>query len=232
MRVSAATRVSSSCPAKAGKGDRVAQQRGGRGLGLTAGLSAARPLHHPAGGPPPPRYARWRITKSFSRRSHAPELCQPPPKRFASGTHDPEKWCPVFGQDHAQTRGRRSAERRIQPISAQHRQTSPLAGARARRRANPGRARLPALRRGSRRDFHIPAQLQAMLPGTRFRRALPALSCPSPVEAPHTSAVVPKRMMPKAAPARTANPRGSTALAPLPKVPSRRRPSMSEYFWL
>jgi hypothetical protein len=82
-----------------------------------------------------------------------------------------------------------------------------------------GRARLPALRRGSRQDSYIPAQLQAMLPGTRFRRALPALSCPSPVEAPHASAVVPKRMMPKAAPARTANPRGSTALAPLPKVP-------------
>ena len=90
-----------------------------------------------------------------------------------------------------------------------------------------GRARLPALHRGSRQDL-IPAQLQAMLPGIWFRRALPALACPSPVEAPHTSAVVPKRMMPKAAPARTANPRGSTALAPLPKVPSRRRPSMSE----
>jgi hypothetical protein len=36
----------------------------------------------------------------------------------------------------------------------------------------------------------------------------------------------------EAAPARTANPRGSTALAPLPKVPSRRRPSMSEILWL
>ena len=29
-----------------------------------------------------------------------------------------------------------------------------------------GRARLPALHRGSRQDFHILAQLQAMLPGT------------------------------------------------------------------
>ena len=77
-----------------------------------------------------------------------------------------------------------------------------------------GRARLPALRGGSRQDFPILAQLQAMVPGTRFRRALPALSCPTPVEAPHASAVVPKRMMPKAAPAQVASLRGSTALAP------------------
>ena len=169
-------------------------------------------LHHASHGPPPPHFVRWRTTKSFSRRSCAPELCQPRRQnRFASGK-------------------KREAERRkAHPTnSAQHRQTLPLADARARRRANTGRARLPALRRGSRQDSYIPAQLQAMLPGTRFRRALPALSCPSPVEAPHASAVVPKRMMPKAAPARTANPRGSTALAPLPKVPSRRRPSMSE----
>ena len=53
-------------------------------------------------------------------------------------------------------------------------------------------------------------------------------SCPSPVTAPHGSAVMPKGMMPKAAPERVASPRGGTALAPLPKVPSRRRPSMSE----
>jgi hypothetical protein len=162
--------------------------------------------------------------KPFSRHSHAPEACQAQRQnRFASGK-------------------KREAERRkAHPTnSAQHRQTLPLADARARKRATQtsgrslrtyllaGRARLPALRRGSRQDFHILAQLQAMLPGTWFRRALPAFSCPSPVEAPHTSAVVPKRMMPKAAPAQVASPRGSTALAPLSKVPSRRRPSMSE----
>ena len=123
-------------------------------------------------------------------------------------------------------RGRRSAERRIPTNSAQHRPTSPLADARARKRATQtsvrslrtyllaGRARLPALRRGSRQDFDIPAQLQAMLPGTWFRRALPALACPSAVEVPHASAVVPKGMMPKAAPAQVASLRGSTALAP------------------
>ena len=122
-------------------------------------------------------------------------------------------------------RGRRSAERRIQPIprSTDKRCRLPMPGRggapqtsvrRLRTYLLAGRARLPALRRGSRQDFHILAQLQAMLPGTRFRRALPAFSCPSPVEAPHASAVVPKRMMPKAAPAQVASLRGSTALAP------------------
>ena len=57
-------------------------------------------LHHASHGPPPPHFVRWRTTKSFSRRSCAPELCQPRRQnRFASGK-----------------RGRRSAERRIQPI--------------------------------------------------------------------------------------------------------------------
>lgn len=37
---------------------------------------------------------------------------------------------------------------------------------RARQRALSGRARLPALHRGSRRDGHVPAQLQARLAGT------------------------------------------------------------------
>ena len=51
-------------------------------------------------------------------------ICRSPTKWRASGAHDPEKWRPVFGQDHAQKRtGKRSAERRIvQPCP--HRQTS------------------------------------------------------------------------------------------------------------
>jgi hypothetical protein len=39
-------------PREAGKGDRA--QGGGRGVGLTARSTAAGPLHHPSGGPPPP----------------------------------------------------------------------------------------------------------------------------------------------------------------------------------
>jgi hypothetical protein len=62
---------------------------------------------------------------------------------------------------------------------------------------------------------HLPAQLQARLPGTRTlkfaRRALPAPSCPSPEAAPLTPAVVPERVMPRAARARRASPRAGTA---------------------
>jgi hypothetical protein len=61
--------LSHPCPAKRGRGHRrppaavtlrarrgasLWRQRGGRGVGLTADLRAARPLHHPSGGPPPP----------------------------------------------------------------------------------------------------------------------------------------------------------------------------------
>jgi hypothetical protein len=130
-------------------------------------------------------------------------------------------------------RGRRSAERRIQPISAQHRQTLPLEGARARKRAK-SRGAL-AFRRFAAvlaRTFTSWLSSRPCLLGLVQAAVLPARSGPSAVKAPHASAVVPKRMMPKAAPARTANPRGSTALAPLSKVPSRRRPSMSEILWL
>jgi hypothetical protein len=127
-----------------------------------------------------------------------------------------------------------------QPCAAQHQQTLPpvdASGAAARQfGARPPSGATPRLSSGTLTSL---TQLQAMLPGTwtardpkimrgESRRALPAPSCPSPVKAPHASAVVPRGMMPKAAPERVASPRGGTALAPLPKVPSRRRPSMSE----
>ena len=139
-------------------------------------------------------------------------------------------------------RGRRSAERRnanhlprniskrrrllmyrrqVYAVCATHplRGCAPYRGALAFRRFD----------RGSRRDSHpCSTPGHASWDFGKSKRALPALSCPSPVTAPHASAVVPKGMMPKAAPERVASPRGGTALAPLPKVPSRRRPSMSE----
>jgi len=40
------------------------------------------------------------------------------------------------------------------------------------------------------------ARVQARLPGTWFRRALPGVSCPSPVAAPHAPVVMPASMMP------------------------------------
>jgi hypothetical protein len=68
--------------------------------------------------------------------------------------------------------------------------------------------------RGSRQGLPSLLNSRPCFLGLGIRRALPALSCPSPVTAPHASAVVPKGMMPKAAPERVASPRGGTALAP------------------
>ena len=166
-------------------------------------------LHHASHGPPPPHFVRWRTTKSFSRRSCAPELCQSPPKGFASGK-------------------KREAERRkAHPTnSAQHRQTSPLADARARRRAmqtSTQSAHLSAC--GARSPSGATPRLSPGLlhPGSAPGHACwdrsgqafyPPFPVPSPVEAPHASAVVPKGMMPEAAPAQVASLRGSTALAP------------------
>jgi hypothetical protein len=67
----------------------------------------------------------------------------------------------------------RSAERRIQPDAARNRLTSPSAGTSGAAAALSGRACLPALCCGSRQGFEPPTQLQAMLPGTWFRQALP-----------------------------------------------------------
>jgi hypothetical protein len=57
-------------------------------------------------------------------------------------------------------------------------------------------------------------RLQARFPGTRSARALPALSCPSPVAAPHAPVVMPADMMPGAARERTVSfrPRGPLSL--------------------
>jgi hypothetical protein len=111
-------------------------------------------------------------------------------------------------------------------MSARHRQTSPPADTRARLRATQtsvrnlrthllaGRARLPAPHRGSRQGCDPLTQLQAMLPGIENQAGVTRSTCPSPATAPRASAIVPKGMMPKAAPARIASPRGSTALAP------------------
>ena len=182
------------------------------------------------------------VRREFRRLRHT-ILFHPLQKRAAkeirSRGADASELCPTTTKIRVlgQNRGERSAERRIQPMSAQH-QTDVAAcrcpGADARRRqvravcANlpaSGRARLPAHRCGSRRDFDIPAQLQAMLPGTWSRRALPVLSCPSPAKAPRASVVMPKRMMPKAARERFAKPRAGTASRSANRIASGMRPS-------
>ena len=91
-------------PREAGKGDHPAQQGGGSGVGLQAS-SAARPLHHPSGGPPPPHFVRGRIKRNRSRDA----LTRP---SFAN--HDDAKNRFASGNQ----RGKRSAERRMPSMSA------------------------------------------------------------------------------------------------------------------
>jgi len=91
----------SSRPATAGRGDhpQLAQQAkdGGRGVGRVATSSAACPLHHPSGGPPPPlRFTTRGRTNKFVLAAH-------PRPSFA------------HQQRRTTKRGKRSAERRIQP---------------------------------------------------------------------------------------------------------------------
>jgi hypothetical protein len=137
-------------------------------------------LHHPLGGPLCSVSLRGGgQATAFSRRDRARGLFDSCPRKKAEGAERREAQFSLSSA-HTDTRCRWSMLR-------------------ARKRALSGRARLPALRSGSRRDFDIPAQLQAMLPGTWSRRALSVLSCPSPAKAPRASVVMPKGMMPKAA---------------------------------
>jgi hypothetical protein len=56
--------------------------------------------------------------KNRSRGAFAPELCQPPQrhgKNRLRPTHDPEKWRPVFGRDHAQKKGGEAPKGACQP---------------------------------------------------------------------------------------------------------------------
>jgi hypothetical protein len=87
------------------KGDRAAQQRGGRGDSLNASSSAARPLHHASHGPPPPHCVRGRIKQNPSRDA----VGRP---SFAHHHHAEKALLPVT------ERGKRSAERRMQAMSA------------------------------------------------------------------------------------------------------------------
>ncbi len=101
----------SSRPAERGGGPRAARWEGP--------LPHGRPQRRM---PPPPCFA-WspspapfhcaKADKRYrSRDADAPELCSPPQRQLKKSpphTHDPEKWCPVFGQDHAQ---KREAKRR------------------------------------------------------------------------------------------------------------------------
>jgi hypothetical protein len=195
-------------------------------VGRDASSIAACPPHHASHGPPPPlrSTARGRISNILLATRQRPSF---------ANYH-------AIQRIVAAQKGGEAPKGACQPFAAQHQQTSPLVDvsqtsvrslrhlSATRLRAISGRARLPALRPRLLQGFPSLLNSRPCFLGLGIKRALPALSCPSPVTAPHASAVVPKGMMPKAAPERVASPRGGTALAPLPKVPSRRRPSMSE----
>jgi hypothetical protein len=125
-------------PRAAGRGDRT--KCGGRGDCLTVGLSAACPLHHTSCGPPPPlRFAaRGRISVRH---------CTKDRPLHKKGGEAPKGAC--------------------QPCAAQHQQTfapADASDAAARRiGARPPSGASTAALAGT----PIPAQLQAMLPGTR-----------------------------------------------------------------
>jgi hypothetical protein len=196
------------------------------------------------GGPPPPlRCAtRWRITDTviarsvatkqsrlgaaqldcfadarndehhYSRDAIAPEFCQRHSKNCLA-EHDPvrlgRRWDRLSSRSGSANK--KEAERRQAHILLVR-----ISGCGSREAS---RARLSAFHHGSCQGLHLLTQLQARLPGTRFGRALPAVSCPSPVAAPHAPAVVPESMMPKAARVRSANPPAGTALAPSSGLP-------------
>jgi len=115
-----------------------------------------------------------------SRDASASEVCLRPRRhdsfRFASGTHDPEKWCPVFGPDHAHEK--REAKRRkaqVHRLRATQRSVATCLCTGA--EAHPaGCARLPALHRGACRSERTPDSAQAVLHATKRLPALPAAS--------------------------------------------------------
>jgi hypothetical protein len=151
-----------------------------------------------------------------SRGAYASEFClrRRTKNRFAPGTRMIPKSGVRFSDKIMRRKEGGEARKAHANHSAPHQQTSPFAdasGAAARQfGARPPSGATPRLSQG------LPSLLNSRpcFLGPGIKRALPALSRPSPVTAPHASAVVPKGLMPEAAPARIANPRGSTALAP------------------
>ena len=184
-------------PKGRGRGPRL------RGLPPRTRLASLPRAPSTAFGGPPPRFASFagedKQNRSRDTFLFAPELwlIRPSPKYDMRGGGAPTGatiHCPRW----------RSAEARLAPQTSLRElaQTS-CGGALASRRSTAALARL----------LHL-TQLQARFSGTRSKRALPALSRPGPVKAPHAPAVVPEDMMPKAARERIANPRAGTALAP------------------
>jgi hypothetical protein len=148
-------------------------------------------------------------TKSFSRHN-VPEPCRPPSKIDSPPPKEGGEAPKGASQPWPRSINKRC--RRLMP----GRGCAPYRGAPAFRRYAAALVRnsdipdpAPGHVSWERGRTHDPRSVRG-----ESRRALPALSCHSPVTAPHASALVPKDLMPEAAPARVASPRGSTAPAP------------------
>ncbi len=158
-----------------------------------------------------------RVKQSVLAARSAPEACLPPQQQSLLIRF------PRRARSCARKR-ERSAERRIQPMSAPHRQTLPPANARARKRANTGRARLPALHCGT-------SPIARLISGPRFLelpgangRTLPGASAASTSRTGHGAGRDDAQSRPGAglrAPARGNRSRSAVGTSPV-------TPSMSE----
>jgi hypothetical protein len=157
-----------------------------------------------------------------SRRMRARVMCQESPKTLPQNPTPPDKsgrWGPASSRSDPENQNRkREAERRETDC-----QFSAPSGAAARSKTE--RARLSAFHRGSRQPVHyLLTQLQARLPGTRFRRVFPAIFCPSPGSTSRIGHST-DGLMPGAARERVTNSLAGTALAP--SIDRRRLRSLS-----
>ena len=161
-------------------------------------------------------------TTPFSRHI-VPELClRPRTNRSAPGNQ----------------RGKRSAERRIQPMprstsSCRHEpapraRRAPQTSVRSLRNSSAFGARSPSGAPHAALAGALTSRLSSRpcFLGRGVRRALPALSYPSPGTAPPAAVLVPQGVMPKAARERSASLRARAPPLLRPsKVPSRKAPS-------
>jgi len=163
-----------------------------------------------------------------------PNLSRGEEKKFVLAARPRPSFAKPFRSSFASRgkgRGKRSAERRIQPLSAHRRQVYAVCANQSARGSAPksGRARLPALHCGTRQRSRNRLWLSSRttFPGTRLGRVFcPPRACPVQ-RAPRRAVLLPAKWCPGAARVRTANPPAGTALAPLSGLPSGKAPSMS-----
>jgi hypothetical protein len=164
------------------------------------------------------------LFQTFPAMHAIPNLSRGEEKKFVLAARPRPSFAKPFRSSFASRgkgRGKRSAERRIQPLSA-------LTGAEARQ--NAGRARLPALHCGTRQRSRNRLWLSSRttFPGTRLGRVFcPPRACPVQ-RAPRRPVLLPAKWCPEAARVRGANPPAGTALAPQSGMPRDSVPRMSK----